>query len=147
MGHFDDDDDNDGGDQPVSNEHQCKDDDQTDDEIAGGGGGERPLGEKLPDVFEFKTPWGTRKLTGGVELHRLVVEEFDQLERRAGEINEENINATCSANDGVWKEVRQASLPNSSPGHSTVPRLLVQSLGLGAPAVEQGRRSQQGSKI
>ena len=96
-----------------------------------------------------KLPLGiTFNLSGGaIELHRLALQDYNQLERRAAEINEENINATCSVNDGVeWKEVKQTPLPNSSPGHSTVPRLPVPSLGLGAPAVEQGRRSQQGSK-
>ena len=113
------------------------------------GGGERPLGEKLPNGFEFKSAWGdTYKLTGrAIELHRLAVEDFDQLERRADEIKEENINATCSFVDRPYKEVRQAPLQNSSPGHSTIPRLLVQCLGLGAPAAQQGRRSQQGRKM
>ena len=73
-------------------------------------------------------------MAGGIELHRLACEDYNQLERRAAEINEENINATCSLDDGWLKEVRQASLPNSSPGDTTVPRLLVPSLGLGAPA-------------
>ena len=147
IGNFDDDDDNDGGDQPVSNEHQCKDDDQTDDEVAAGGGGERPLGEKLPDYFEVKDPYGdTWTLTAGIELHRLACEDYNQLERRAAEINEENINATCFF-IGSWKEVRQTSLPNSSPGHPTVPRLPVRSLELGALAPEQGRRSQQGGEM
>ena len=129
---------------------QCNDDsddDQPDDEVAAGGGGERPLGEKLTDGFEIKLPSGrTWKLAGGTELHRLAVEDYNQLERRAAEINEENINATCTVNDGRFKEVRQASLPNSSPGDTTVPRLLLQSLGLCAYAAEQGRRSKQGNK-
>ena len=83
----------------------------------------------------FKDKRGlTWKVSGGIELHRLAVEDFDQLERRADEINEENIKATCTADDGFFKEVRQAPLPNSSPGDTTVPRLPVRSLGLGAPA-------------
>ena len=130
--------------------HQCNDDDHYDDEpadeVAGGGGGERPLGEKLPGQCQVKTSWGeTRWLHGGIELHRLAVEAFDQLERRADEINEENINSTCSFYGGYYEEVSQAPLPNSSPGDATVPRLPGQSLGLGAPAAEQGRRSKQGS--
>ena len=113
--------------------------------------GERPLGEKVPDGFDVKNnARGTWKLTGGIELHWLAVEDYDQLERRAAEINEENVNSTCSAHDGVneeyYKEVSQAPLPNSSPGDATVPRLPLPSLGLGAPAAEQGRRSKQGSK-
>ena len=125
--------------------HQCNDDDHYDDEpadevAAGGGGvGERPLGEKLPGQCQVKTSWGeTRWLHGGIELHRLAVEDFDQLERRADEINEENLNSTCSDNDGYYKEVSQTPLPNSSPGDATVPRLPVPSLGLGTPAAEQG---------
>ena len=74
--------------------------------------GERPLGEKVPDGFDVRDrdgqPW---KQIGGMELHRLVLEDFDQLERRADEIKEENVNSTCSINDGRVKEVRQAPLP------------------------------------
>ena len=80
-------------------------------------------------------------------MHRLALQDYDQLERRADEINEENVNSTCSLDDGVYKEVSQAPLPNSSPGDATVPRLLLQSLGLGAPAADQGRRSKQGRKM
>ena len=149
MDHFDDGDDTSGGDQLISNEHQCNDvdDAQPDDEVIAGGGGEQPLGEKLAHHFEVKDKWGeTWKVFGGIALHWLTCEDCDQLERRADEINEKNINTTCRLDGGLYKEVRQASLPNSSPGHSTVARLLLRCLGLGAPAVEQGRRSQQGSK-
>ena len=85
------------------------------DDVAAGGG-ERPLGEKLNDHFEFKSPNGaTCKLTGGaIELHRLTVEDFHQLERRADEINEENINDTCTL-DGNLKEVRQTIPPKLFP--------------------------------
>ena len=61
------------------------DDDQPADEVAAGGGGERPL-----DPFE---------------LHRLACEDYNQLERRAAEITEENINATCSLDNGNNTEV------------------------------------------
>ena len=95
--------------------HQCNDNDDDDDELTdevaggGGGGGEQPLGEKLPDRLEVKSPsGGTWRLTGGIELHLLAVKDFDQLERRADEIKEENVNSTCSINDGRVKEVRQA---------------------------------------
>ena len=109
--------------------------------------GERPLGEKVPDGFDVRDrdgqPW---KQIGGMELHRLVLEDFDQLERRADEINRENVNSRCSFRDGYYEEVSQTPLPNSSPGDATVPGLQLQSLGLGAPAAEQGRRSKQGRK-
>ena len=116
-----------------------------DDEVTCGGG-ERPLGEKLPDGFKVKTPWGpTWNLTGAIELHRLVWEDYAQLERRAGELKVEFINSTCSAGDDWYKEVSQPPLP-FSPGDTTVARLQVPSLGLGALAPEQGRRSQQGGE-
>ena len=42
------------------------------------GGGDRPLGEKLPDGFEVRDPeGGSWSLTNGLELHRLVVEDYD----------------------------------------------------------------------
>ena len=111
------------------------------------GGGELPLGEKLPDNFEVKDKDGfTWKLTGAIELHRLVVEDLAQLEKRKGEITVEIINSTCSVtrDDGsIYKEVRQTPHPNS-PGDATLACLLLQSLGLGTTAAEQGRRSQQG---
>jgi hypothetical protein len=70
-------------------------------------GGERPLGEKLLDDFEIKTPGGDTWKTGGaIELHRLALQDYNQLERRAAEITEENINVTCSLHDGFYKEVR-----------------------------------------
>ena len=49
----------------------------------------------------------------------MAVEEFDQLERRADEINEENINLTCSVDKGYgdYKEVRQA--PSQTPPQVT----------------------------
>ena len=113
------------------------------------GGGELPLDKKLAGNFEFKTPWGiTFKLSGVIELHRLAVDDPAQLERRMEEITTTIINSTCSMkfNDILYKEVRQALLPNCSPGDDTVPRLLLQSLGLGAAAAEQGRRSKHGDK-
>ena len=118
------------------------------DEVAGGY--EQALGEKLPAHFEVKSPLGfTYELTGVMELHRLVLEDPDQLRRRAEEITVDIINATCSItrdDEFVFKEVRQAPLQNCSPDDTPVPRLLVQSLGLGAPATEQGRRSKQGGE-
>ena len=49
------------------------------------GGEEKSLDKKLPDGFKVKSPSGTTwYLTGAIELHRLVLEDYDQLERRAG---------------------------------------------------------------
>ena len=61
------------------------------------GGGDRPLGEKLPDRFEVKYPDGRSfYLTNGLELHRLVLEDYDQLERRSKELDKKIIDAKCS---------------------------------------------------
>ena len=89
----------------------------------------------------------TCELEGAIELHRLTVEDFAQLERRAEEITEEIIDATCTVDDGDAKEVRHAPLPLLSPGHAPVSCLQIQSLGLGAPAAKQGRGSKQNCKI
>ena len=60
----------------------------------------------------------TLKLQGAIELHRLVVEDFDELKRRAEDIDEAIVNATCSVDDGDLLEVSQ-SLPSIfSPGHT-----------------------------
>ena len=128
------------------NEYNSTDDD--DDDKVTYGGGERPLGEKLPDGFKVKEPSGvTWNLTGAIELHRLVLEDYAQLERRAGELKAEFINSTCTATCtyGSLKEVSQPPLP-FCPGDATVPCLPVPSLELGALAPEQGRRSQQGGE-
>merc|ERR1712004_581770 len=67
------------------------------------GGGDRPLAEKLPDNFEVKSPRGTTwRLSGALELHRLAVE--NKLKGREAEITEEIINATCTLDDGSYKE-------------------------------------------
>ena len=117
--HDDDDDDNDDDDNDDYDDDYDDDDndneDQSDDEVAGGGGGERPLNEKLNEgfEFEFKAPWGnTYKITGGFEIHRLALQDYEQLDKRSRELNEENINLTC---DVSLKEVREPPLPNSSP--------------------------------
>ena len=82
------------------------------------GGDERPLDEKLPDNFEFEVKEtilvSSCELTGAIELHRLVLDDPDQLKRRKEEITEAMINATCSIalDDGyIIEEVRQAPLP------------------------------------
>ena len=90
---------------------------------------ERPLGEKLPDGFEVKDKDGLwaygrgyepLELTGAIELHRLVLEDYDQLEKQKDEITSTIIDSTCSFNMGrsYYKEVSQPPLP-SSPGHAT----------------------------
>ena len=78
-----------------------------------GGRGERPLGEKLPDGFTVRNkerrtrrqrqrnkgswllyrPW---KLNGAIELHRLAVEDYEQLEKQKDEITSGIINSACS---------------------------------------------------
>ena len=84
------------------------------DEVAGGG--EQPLGQKLPDNFEVTySPSGqTWKLTGGIVLHRLVVEDPAQLERRKEEINDAIINSNCLFTDDDYTEVSQVALPQDS---------------------------------
>ena len=84
----------------------------------------------------------TLKLEGAIELHRLVVEDFDELKRRAEDIDEAIVNATCSLN-GWLLEVSQSLSSIFSPGHTFDACLQAQSLGLSAPAAEQGRRSKQ----
>ena len=108
----------------------------------------RQLGEKLPNNVELEVKEGdTVKLTGAIELHRLAVEDLEQLKKRAEEINEAIVNATCSVDDGDVIEVRQETPPPLFfPGHTVDARLQVQSLGLGAPAAEQGCGSQQSWK-
>ena len=106
----------------------------------------RQLSEKLPDNIELevkKHDSNAVKLTGAIELHRLAVEDLDQLKKRVDEINAEIVNATCSVDDGDLLEVSQ-SLPSIfSPGHTFDACLQAQSLGLSTPAAEQGRRSKQ----
>ena len=70
------------------------------------GGGDRPLGEKLPDRYEVKASNGyTGTLTNGLELHRLVVEGYDQLERRSKELDKKIIDAKCS--EGTLNKVSE----------------------------------------
>ena len=73
------------------------------------GGGDRPLGEKLSDRFEVKFPDGrTWPFTNGLELHRLVVEDYNQLERRSKELDKKIIDAKCSD-----EEINEVSEPLS----------------------------------
>ena len=62
-----------------------------------------------------KTPYGyTYSLTNGLELHRLVVEDYDQLERRSKELDKKIIDAKCSR--GNYNEVSEP------PSLSLLPR-------------------------
>ena len=64
----------------------------------------------------MKSPRGpTWNLTGAIELHRLVVEDYDQLERRSDELNAaislyQFINSTCTVDNWGYKEVSQPPL-------------------------------------
>ena len=111
------------------------------------GGGDRPLGEKLPEYFEVKTANGeSYDLTNALELHRLVVEDYDQLERRSKELDKKIIDATCSDELFSYKEVSEPpSL--SSPGEATVSRLLAQRDQLRPPPSQPRRRSQYCDEI
>ena len=75
------------------------------------GGGDRPLGEKLPYGYEVEEPLGLEwQIANGLELHRLVLEDYDQLERRSKELDKKIIDAKCSY--GGLKEVSEPpSLP------------------------------------
>ena len=72
------------------------------------GTGGQPLSERLPDGFDVVLPVGTWKLTGGMRLHQLAVE--DKLRSRAYGIEEEIINATCSVDNGRIQEVSKQHL-------------------------------------
>ena len=87
---------------------------------------ERPLAEKLPDGFEVKDKDGLwaygrgyepLELTGAIELHRLVLKDYDQLLKRKDEITKTIIESTCSVRHSFpwsthqYKEVSQPSLP------------------------------------
>ena len=80
-----------------------------------GGGGERPLGEKLPNGFEVKDDEGyiTFNLTGAIELHRLVLIEDYDLEKRKDEITSTIIESTCAfpRSHIIFKEVSQHPHP------------------------------------
>ena len=87
-------------------------------------------------VFTFQPEANHLKLTSGTELHRLVVEDCAQLKRRADEITEAIINITCSYDNGQVREVSQAPIHSSFPGHASVSCLSGPSLGLSAVALE-----------
>ena len=96
---------------PISNESNSinDDDEQPADKVTGG---ERPLGEKLLDGFEVKDDKGeTYNLTGAIELHRLILEDYDQLKKRKDEITKTIIESTCAIDVDYYKEVSQPPLP------------------------------------
>ena len=99
---------------PISKDSYSINDEQPADRVTGGGG-ERPLGEKLPDGFEVKDDEGEtiKKLTGAIELHRLVLQDYDQLKKRKDEITRKIVDSTCAvdADDEFYKEVSQSPLP------------------------------------
>ena len=81
-----------------------------------GGGGERPLDEKLPDGIEVQDKWNKWNLTGAIELHRLVLQDHDQLKKRKDEITKTLIDSTCAVDkyddyESHYKEVSQPPLP------------------------------------
>ena len=80
------------------------------------GGGGRPLSEKWSDLLTVKDKkheiW---ELKGATELHRLALEDFSQLERRAEEIDEAIVNATCTIMDGYYKEAGSAPSTQVTP--------------------------------
>ena len=100
--------------------NSINDDDDYDDNVTCGGG-ERPLDEKLPYGFEFEDNDGdTHMWTGAIELHRLVAEDIDQLEKRKDEITSTIIDLTFDSystydddDDGIdnGKRVSQPPLP------------------------------------
>ena len=83
----------------------------------------RPLCENLPDKTNLTVTYKKGKkgketvtsiishlVTGAIELHRLAVLDFDELERRKDEITEDIVNATCSYDDG-HTEVMKSGWP------------------------------------
>ena len=114
------------------NDDNDDDDEQPADKVLGGGG-KWPLGEKLPNGFlvpvENTThPVGGKlhtilNLTGAIELHRLVLKDYDQLLKQKDEITKSIIESTCSVRNArhtpmmthQYKEVSQPSLPLLPP--------------------------------
>ena len=90
-------------------------------EVAGGSGG--LLSEKLPDKSKLEVMFKKGKkgketvttithfVTGAIELHRLAVLDFEELQKRKDEITEDIVNATCSYDDGFHTEVMMGGLP------------------------------------
>ena len=83
------------------------------------------MSDKLTDTVKFKAKAdrlnGNFKLSGVYQFHRLLVEDSEQLKRRASEITPTITNLTCTFTDEETNfngEVRQASLPNFPPPRS-----------------------------
>ena len=103
------------------NDDNDDDDEQPADKVQGGGG-KRPLGEKLPNGFEVTVANTTLNLTGAIELHRLVLKDYDQLLKQKDEITKSIIESTCSVRNArhtpmmthQYKEVSQPPLPPPS---------------------------------
>ena len=101
------------------NDDNDDDDEQPADKVQGGGG-KRPLGEKLPNGFEVTVANTTLNLTGAIELHRLVLKDYDQLLKQKDEITKTIIESTCSVRFSFpwatyqYKEVSQPPLPPPS---------------------------------
>ena len=64
------------------------------------------MGEELPDDFEVNINGSTWNLSGAIELHHLLLKDYD-LETRKDEITSTIIDSTCSLSNGqiVIKEV------------------------------------------
>ena len=75
------------------------------------------MSEKLPDKSKLEVMFKkgkkgketvttiTHLVTGAIELHRLAVLDFEELQKRKDEITEDIVNATCSYDDGFHTEV------------------------------------------
>ena len=54
-------------------------------------------------------------MTSAIQLHRLVLEDYDQLKKRKDEITKTIIDSTCAINDDSYKEVSIPPPPPSPP--------------------------------
>ena len=81
------------------------------------------MSEKLPDKSKLEVMFRkgkkgketvttiTHLVTGAIELHRLAVLDFEELQKRKDEITEDIVNATCSYDDGFHTEVIKSGWP------------------------------------
>ena len=71
-----------------------------------------PLHTKLQVPMGYTAPSGDEEyLKGATELHRLALFDFDELKRRANEINSGNIDITCVDNFGYKEVNKQPPIP------------------------------------